>query len=220
MPFELTRMTRQMFIRRVVFPAIFIALVAMSSAVLASTEDAARFVQRLGDQTIETLRAEGLTIDERQDRFRGLLTRGFDISFIGRFVIGRYWRGATADQRGDYLALYNEFFLTTYTSRIGGYAGQTFLVTGARAANDRDVVVRSLIDRVGGQPLVADWRVRKIEGRYRVIDVMVEGISLAFTQRSEFASVARRGGLDGLLASLRARNMNISVNISGIASLK
>jgi phospholipid transport system substrate-binding protein len=205
-----------MFTRRVVVPAIFVALIALSSAVFASTEDAAKFVQRLGNQTIETLRAPDLTFDERQDRFRGLLTRGFDISFIGRFVLGRYWRAATSDQRGDYMALYSEFFLTTYAYRLGGYAGQTFVVTGARAANAKDVVVRSLIDRTGGPPLIADWRVRKIDGRYRVIDIMVEGISLAFTQRSEFASVARRGGLEGLLASLRSR----TTKFSAVASLK
>ncbi|MFP6728799.1 MAG: ABC transporter substrate-binding protein [Alphaproteobacteria bacterium] len=204
-----------MFIRRVIFPAIFFALIAASSAVFAATEDAAQFVQRLGDQTIDTLRAPYLTLDERRDQFRGLLSQGFDIPFIGRFVIGRYWRGATSEQRGDYMALYSEFFLNTYTSRLGESDGQTFVVTGARAANAKDVVVRSLLNRAGGQPFVTDWRVRNFNGRYRVIDVMVEGISLALTQRSEFASVARRGGLDGLLATLRAR----TANFSEIASL-
>jgi len=215
MPFELMKMNRKMFIRRVIFPAIFFALIAASSAVFAATEDAAQFVQRLGDQTIDTLRAPYLTLDERRDQFRGLLSQGFDIPFIGRFVIGRYWRGATSEQRGDYMALYSEFFLNTYTSRLGESDGQTFVVTGARAANAKDVVVRSLLNRAGGQPFVTDWRVRNFNGRYRVIDVMVEGISLALTQRSEFASVARRGGLDGLLATLRAR----TANFSEIASL-
>ena len=215
MPFELMKMNRKIFIRRVIFPAIFFALIAASSAVFAATEDAAQFVQRLGDQTIDTLRAPYLTLDERRDQFRGLLSQGFDIPFIGRFVIGRYWRGATSEQRGDYMALYSEFFLNTYTSRLGESDGQTFVVTGARAANAKDVVVRSLLNRAGGQPFVTDWRVRNFNGRYRVIDVMVEGISLALTQRSEFASVARRGGLDGLLATLRAR----TANFSEIASL-
>ena len=210
MPFELMKMNRKMFIRRVIFPAIFFALIAASSAVFAATEDAAQFVQRLGDQTIDTLRAPYLTLDERRDQFRGLLSQGFDIPFIGRFVIGRYWRGATSEQRGDYMALYSEFFLNTYTSRRGGSDGQTFVVTGARAANAKDVVVRSLLNRAGGQPFVTDWRVRIFNGRYRVIDVMVEGISLALTQRSEFASVARRGGLEGLLMILRDRTMKIS----------
>ena len=199
-----------MFLHRVVFPAVFVVLVALANAALASGEEAARFVHRLGNQTIETLAAPDLTLDQRKDRFRGLLIRGFDIPFIGRFVIGRHWRAATPDQRGDYMALYSEFFLQTYASRIGEYSGQTFTVTGARAANAKDFVVRTQIKRPGGQPFNADWRVRRVDGGYRVIDIMVEGISLAITQRSEFASVAQRIGLDGLIATLRTRTLNIS----------
>ena len=199
-----------MFLHRVVFPAVFVVLVALANAALASGEEAARFVHRLGNQTIETLAAPDLTLDQRKDQFRGLLIRGFDIPFIGRFVIGRHWRVATPDQRGDYMALYSEFFLQTYASRIGEYSGQTFTVTGARAVNAKNFVVRTQIKRPGGQPFNADWRVRKVDGGYRVIDIMVEGISLAITQRSEFASVAQRIGLDGLIATLRTRTLNIS----------
>ena len=143
------------------------------------------------------------------------MARGFDIPFIGRFVIGRYWRAATPGQRGEYLALYSEFFLQTYASRIADYAGHSFAVTSVRAVNARDFVVRTEIARAGGRPFTTDWRVRLIDGRYRVIDIMVEGISMAVTQRSEFASFAQRDGLDGLLVILRAR----TADASAIASL-
>ncbi len=204
------KMYGSMVLRGVVLPTVFALLFAVSGAALASGKDAAQFIHRFGNQTIETLRAPGLTPDERRDRVRGLLIQGFDIAFIGRFVIGRYWRLATPDQRGDYIALYGEFFLQTYAPRIADFAGQTFTVTGARRANDKDFVVRTRISRPGGAPLTADWRVRKFDDRYRVIDIMVEGVSMAITQRSEFASVAQRRGLDGLLAILRARTANIS----------
>ncbi len=205
---------RPVVLRGVVLSAVFAVLITASGAAFASGKDAAQFIHRLGNQAIETLRAPDLTHDQRKDRFRGLLIQGFDIAFIGRFVLGRHWRGATPDQRGDYIALYGEFFLRTYTSRIGDYAGQTLVVTGARQANARDFVVRSRIQRPGGQPFIADWRVRVIDGHYRVIDIMVEGVSMAITQRSEFASVAQRRGLDGLLAILRDRTANISERAS------
>ena len=199
-----------MVLRRVILAAAFAVLISTSSFALATGEEAARFVHRLGNQTIATLAAPDLTLAQRKDQFRGLLIQGFDISFIGRFVIGRYWRAATPDQRGEYMALYNEFFLQTYASRIGEYSGQTFAVTGARQANAKDFVVRAEIKRPGGKAFNTDWRVRKINGGYRVIDIMVEGISLAVTQRSEFASVSQRIGLDGLIATLRSRTLKIS----------
>ena len=201
---------RPMFIRNVVLAAIFATLVAMGNAAIASEQDAALLIHRLGNQSIEMMRVPGLSEDERKHRFRGLLIQGFDIAFIGRFVLGRYWRRATPGQRADYTALYGEFFLQSYASRLVDYAGQTLVVTGARQANTRDFVVRSLIQRPGGQPIVAHWRVREIGGRYRIIDIMVEGVSLAITQRSEFASLARRGGLEGLISTLRERTGSIS----------
>lgn len=166
-----------MFIRNVVLSAVFAILMATSNTAIASDQDAARFIHRLANQSIEMWRAPGLTPNERKDQFRGLLIRGFDIPFIGRFVLGRYWRGATPGQRTDYIALYSEFFLQTYASRLADYAGQALEVTGARQVNARDFVVRSLIQRPGGQLIIADWRVRESDDRYRVIDIMVEKAS-------------------------------------------
>lgn len=197
-------------IRRVIVSAVFAFLISTSNIALAAGEDAALFVHHLGNQTIATLAAPDLTLGQRKDQFRGLLRQGFDIPFIGRFVVGRAWRSATVDQQRDYLALYSEFFLQTYASRIGDYSGQTFVVIGARQANAKDFVVRAQIMRPGGQPFNTDWRVRKTNAGYRVIDIMVEGISLAVTQRSEFASVTRRIGLDGLITTLRSRTLNIA----------
>lgn len=203
-----------MFMRRFLLSAIFAVLVATSNTAVASGENAARFIDQLGIQTIETLRAADLTRDQRNARFRGLLVRGFDIPFIGRFVLGRYWRGATLEQRGVFIALYGEFFLRTYASRLGGFAGQTIVVTGTRQASAVDFVVHSRIHRSSGQPFMADWRVRMTNGRYRVIDIMVDGVSMAITQRSEFAAVARRDGIDGLLAILRKRTETVSKTAS------
>ncbi len=71
--------------------------------------------------------------------------------------------------------------------------------------NKKDVYVKTRIERPSGPPIKATWRVRNTDGRLRVIDIMIEGISMAVTQRDEFAAVMRRNGIDGLLEVLRAR---------------
>ena len=129
---------------------------------------------------------------------------------MGRFVLGRYWRAATADQKSDYLTLYGEYLLQTYTARLGGYTDDSFTVTGARQASEKDIVVSTRLVRPSGLEIAADWRVRVFDGKFRIIDVMVEGISMAVTQRSEFAAVVRRDGIEGLLAILRARTTKFS----------
>ena len=194
-----------MSIRRLIVLVMLVAVLGAAGTARAAVEDAVIFINQLGNQAIKTLRATDLTLDQRESRFRSLLNRGFDLDFIGRFVLGRYWRVATADQKSDYIALYGEYLLQTYSARLGGYTDESFSVIGARRANDKDIVVSTRLVRPSGMEIAADWRVRMFDGQYRIIDIMVEGISMAVTQRSEFAAVVQRDGIEGLLAILRAR---------------
>ncbi len=200
--------------RYILFFAIVIAVSGASDAGSATVQGAMQFIHQLGNQAIAALRTPDLSLEQREARFRGLLVAGFDLDLIGRFVIGKYWRLATREQQSDYLALFSEFVVQTYSARLGGYAGETLTVVGARQANDKDVVVRTRIDRPSGPPIVAGWRVRITGERYRIIDVMVEGISMAVTQRSEFAAVIQRNGIEGLLAILRARTTKMPATAS------
>ncbi len=73
-----------------------------------------------------------------------------------------------------------------------------------RPTGAKDVVVSTRIDRPSGPPIAAEWRVRATDNRLRIIDVSVEGVSMVVTQRSEFASVIQRNGVEGLIEVLRA----------------
>jgi phospholipid transport system substrate-binding protein len=176
-----------------------------------AVEGAADFIQDLAGRAIGILQSRDGKIEAREAQFRDLLSNGFDMPFIARFVLGKYWRKATPQERADYQALFTEFILQSYSRRMGGYSGETFTVAGARAAGKRDVLVRTRIARPGGPAVKADWRVRPKGGQYRIIDIMVEGVSMAVTQRSEFSAVMRRRGMQGLLQILRARTENFGV---------
>lgn len=165
----------------------------------------AQFVSQLGDRAIDVLRSTG-ALEQREASFRELLRQGFDLDFIGRFVVGRYAAGFTAEQSTEYQILFADYVLKTYSRRFGGYTGETLKVVGARAAGEQDTVVTTRIDRPSGPPINCDWRVRAYAGgQYRIIDVTVEGVSMALTQRQEFASLMSNGGPEALLVALRAR---------------
>jgi len=171
----------------------------------AATGDASRFIGELGGQALGELGSDGGSLDRREARFRELLRSGFDLPFIARFTLGKTWRRATLDQQGEFVEAFGAYVLRTYSMRFGGYAGETMTIVSERASGDKDVVVRTRIDRPRGAPVDAQWRVRTTNGGLRIIDVMVEGISMAVTQRDEFASVIQSHGLDGLIEILRAR---------------
>ncbi len=184
----------------------------------AQTGEASLFVRQLGDEAITTLRSPGLSLEAREARFHRILRNGFDLPFIGRFVLGRYWKRIDPGQRSDYQNLFGEYVLQIYSARLGGYAGETLTVVAERPAGAKDIVVMTRIDRPSGPPVTADWRVRVTDNRLRIIDVSIEGISMVVTQRQEFAAVIQRNGFDGLIEVLRARTTKLPITAAKTAT--
>ena len=192
-----------------------ILVVGVPASKAASQPDhqaAANFINQLASNALAALRQPNLSMAQREDIVRKLLRQGFDVEFIGRFVLGRHWRKVGPEQRSDYQRVFGEFLVKSYASRLGGYAGETFGVSSVQAAGKKDSLVHTVINRPSGPPLKAAWRVREINGQPRIIDVMVEGVSMVVTQRSEFTSVIQRNGFNGLLEALRARSSRASAS--------
>ena len=200
-------------IRRLSLLAVILPLAFSPLPVAAGTlDDAIAFVQNLGDNVIEVLKAPDTTPEQRRVKFEELLDRSFAVDTIGRFALGRYWRAATPEQRMEYLRLFRLFVLSTYASRLDGYSGQSFSVVEAHPIDDKDTLVNTEVSQANAQPLRVDYRVRARHGDYKIVDVMVEGISLITTQRSEFASIINRKGFDGLLELMRDYDGDASSN--------
>lgn len=186
--------------------ALAIACLTLRPAAAADAEAAERFISNLGDQTVMILQEPDLTLDEATAKFREIFASNFDIPTIGRFVLGRYWRSATAPQRQEFLELFQELIVETYARRFSEYSGQGFRVDGSRELSERDSMVSTVITNSQGASVATiDWRVRQRDGRQRIIDVVVEQISMGVTQRSDFDAVIQRGGgnIDVLLDALR-----------------
>jgi phospholipid transport system substrate-binding protein len=173
--------------------------------------EARALIESLAGQALATLQRSDLSLDQREAEFRRILADGFDLAFVGRFVLGNHWKAASPEQRAEYLDLFAEFVLKTYAARLGGYAGESFEVTGSQPSGAKDVLVATLIQRPEGGPIDAEWRVRRLDAGYRIIDVAVAGVSMAINQRDEFASVVTNHGIEGLLQMLRARVSKVSV---------
>lgn len=186
-----------------------IMVIGMSAGMaLADGVDAAKgFIQKLGDEAVGTIAATQHDEDERLRQFRSLLKENFDVPGIGRFVLGRYWRVATADQRDEYLKLFEESIIRTYVRRFSDYSGETVAVDKARRDGDDFILVDSLIQRPTGGPVGVTWRLLDQGKGFKIVDVVVEGVSMSVTQRSDFASVIQSGGgnIEALLKVMRER---------------
>jgi phospholipid transport system substrate-binding protein len=170
--------------------------VAVSDARAFPSNDPSALVNGLVTEAIAAIQDQQISDNDREKKFRGLLEGGFDIPRIARFVLGRYWAGASDAQRQRFTSLFEDWIVRTYASRFRSYSGQTIKVTGTRTESQISTVVMSqLVSPGNANPAKVDWRVRKEgDNSYKIIDVAVEGVSMALTQRDEIAAVADRAG--------------------------
>lgn len=170
-------------------------------------DDARKFIQGMGDRAIAVLQQKSMSLEQRENQFRDILKDAFAIPLIGKFVMGTMWPKATPEQQAQYLGLFSEWIVKTYAIRFGGYSGEKFSVADTRVnGEDKDVFVATRIDRPEGKPpVMASWRVRAIEGKPKIVDIQVEGVSMLVTHRSEFSAVGTQGGVNAILDSLKQR---------------
>jgi phospholipid transport system substrate-binding protein len=175
------------------------------------------FVRDMGKEAIDSLTSKTLTDHQREARFRTIFERSFDIPVIARATLGQYWRIATPEQRKEYVTLFEDFVVQAYAARFKDYSGESFKVGQTRVLNDREKLVGSEIIRPNDQPPVkVQWRLRG-NSDYKVVDVIVEGISMLITHRDEFAAVIQQNGgkVDGLLADLRKKTAEMRNSDAG-----
>ncbi|MDD3288063.1 MAG: ABC transporter substrate-binding protein [Alphaproteobacteria bacterium] len=193
------------------FALVFVlALVGGAScpAQAAQNTDPIQFIQNLGDQAVSILADKSITVEQRNEKFRGMLRDSFDLLTIGRFVIGRAWNSATPDQQKEYVSLFESLVIKTYSDRFSLYTGEGFKARLSRSEGDKDFIVSSDITHPDGSPpTTVDWRVRLKNGKLGILDVVVEGVSMSVTQRQEYSSIIQRNGgdIEGLLVEMRNR---------------
>ncbi len=180
-------------------------------AVAAGPGDPAVFVRDFSVQSIGVLADHSLSGKHREQAFRELLTAGFDVKAISRFVLGRYWRKATEPERAEFMGLFEDLIVATYSKKFLDYSGQTLKVEAIREENEKTAAVASHIRRQGGELIRIDWRLLRRGESWRIVDVVVEGMSMVLSQRSEYVSVIKADGgkIEGLLVKLRAKTARL-----------
>ncbi len=184
--------------RRSLLTSLFLLMSTASLAAppVVNPADAVAFMNQLWDRAVEVLNKKSDPA-LRQERFRQLFHADFDCPGIARFVLGRYWRDASEEEQKDFVKLFEEY-----------------VVFVCRSDGDGVMVSTDVFSPGGSSPLKIDWRLVSDNGTYKINDVIVEGVSMLVTQRSEFASIVQRNGgqVRGLLAMMREKTASASAH--------
>jgi phospholipid transport system substrate-binding protein len=180
----------------------------------AATEPTAtQFVSDLSNGVLHVMTEKGLSESQRVAKFRTLFIGSVDLPVIGKLVLARYWRVATPDQREEFLKLFSDMLVLTWSQRFQSAAGEVEMhVVDSKPDVDNGTLVDSQILRKGQPPVSVIWRLRQPEGTFRVIDLVIDGTSMVLTYRSEYASVITQNGgrVDNLLLALRKKVAQLS----------
>ncbi len=176
-------------------------------AVAEDAQEAVTFIDEFGNRAISELTGPDLTDADLQSRFRKLFEEGFDVSYIARSALGRFWRKADEQQRADYSEVFEDYMVQVYSAKFRQYSGQTFKATAGHPAPGGGTSVSSLVSNPDGPETKIDWTVEQVEGKQKIRDIKIEGVSMITSYRDEFAQVVlqNNGQVQGLIDTLRTK---------------
>jgi phospholipid transport system substrate-binding protein len=139
-----------------------------------------------------------------------VLTR-VDFEGLSRWVLGKYWRTATPQQRAAFITEFREMLLGTYLRSVSTYEDNAVRFMPLRNSGHEDrVIVNAEVDQTDGPTVNVSFRMRRVGDQWLIYDVAVEGISLVATHRTSFSREIRSSGMDSLIARLRVQNIRNS----------
>jgi len=155
--------------------------------------------------------ADELGYQGRCDRLSPVLRNLYDISFMAEKSVGRHWKVTSEGERQHLLEIFTEFMIANYAGNFDGYSGQTFETTGEEQSTHGTMLVRTRLVEPDGEATQLNYRLRPVEGEWRIIDVYLNGtVSELALRRSEYSSLIQREGFDSLLVALNQKITNLS----------
>jgi phospholipid transport system substrate-binding protein len=189
-----------------------IAMAVAATAFVSATAIAAapgtpeEVIRSTSAKVIEVLADNTKTTAQKKTILDSYLDTCCDFVTISKLVMAKNWKSLKESQQDEFIGLFRKYLVATYGDAIENYSGETVEILSGRKEVRDDYTVMTKIARGGGQAdLLVDYRLRQVNGEWRIIDVIAEGISMVSNLRSQFQEVITRDGTDGLLAQLREK---------------
>ena len=148
-------------------------------------------------------RAVELGYEGRRQELTPVVTGTFDIAFMAEKSVGRYWKKASEEERARFLEAFSRYTVANYAGRFTGYSGQHFETLGEQPARMDTIIVLSQLVDPTGDDVQLNYRLREVDGAWRIVDVYLNGtVSELAMRRSEYSSLVKREGFDALIIAL------------------
>ena len=163
-------------------------------------------VQQTTDAVVAILAEKNLSTPEKRHRIEEIVDAHFDFETLSKLVLARNWKELTPIQQKAFVEEFKRHLSMTYGKNVETYNNEKAVVIGDRAEAHDDWTVKTKVVRPSAEDILVDYRLRKEDAGWRVIDVIIEGVSLVANFRSQFQEIITRDGAVKLIDLLREKN--------------
>lgn len=194
---------------------LFALLAALSLSLAASAQEAPDvLIKRVSEEVLEIVRKDADIRNGSADKAIALVDQKvlphFNFRHMTALALGKEWRKATPEQQQRLTTEFRTLLVRTYSNALNSYRDQKIVYKPFRMTpGDTDVLVRVEVTEPGHQPIQIDYNLEKLDEGWKVYDVVVAGISLITNYRDQFGQEVRNGGIDGLIATIAAKNKSL-----------
>ena len=193
------------FIKKIFFFISFILLISSNSNSAESNAEA--FVLKLTDEAKIIFNDKSLNKDSRLKKLNDLSSKYLDLDALASYTLGDYREKATNSERENFNKLFREYFIKNMSSKLNDFADQDLKVIDSKKINENNIIVSTKIfSKKDAQEIAVEWRIFTKDSKLLARDLVVEGLSLARTQKEEFSSIIASKGFVGVITALENFN--------------
>ena len=193
------------FIKKILFYISFILLISSNSN--SAETNAEAFVLKFTEDTKIIFNDKSLNKDSRLKKLNELSAKYLDLDALAVYTLGDYREKVSAAEKDNFSKLFREYFIKNMSSKLNDYADQELKILGSKRINENNIIVSTKIfSKKDAQEIAVNWRIYIKDSKLLVRDLVVEGLSLARTQKEEFASIIGSKGFAGVISALENYN--------------
>jgi len=178
----------------------------LTSALVLATGDPAQTVAGLHQGLLGIMQGGAqLGFAGRRSRIAPVVDESFDFDTIARVAMGRYWQQMTAAQQERSRRLLRQLTIDSYADNFADYGGETFRFVSSQEGRRGRKIVRTELLRVDETPVQLDYVLKRVDGRWRIINVVANGVSDLSLKHAEYGSILRKQGIASLLQQIAAQ---------------
>ena len=193
------------FIKKIFFFISFVLLISSNSNSAESNAEA--FVLKLTDEAKIIFNDKSLNKDSRLKKLNDLSSKYLDLDALAGYTLGDYREKATNSERENFNKLFREYFIKNMSSKLNDFADQDLKIIDSKKINENNIIVSTKVfSKKDAQEIAVEWRIYIKDSKLLARDLVVEGLSLARTQKEEFSSIIASKGFVGVISALENFN--------------